>query len=323
MLLEDRFGRRFGYVRVSLTEACNFRCGYCLPDGYRPTDQPVFLSKDEVVRLVRALSLLGVEKIRLTGGEPSLRSDLVAIAAEIKQIPSIKTLCLTTNGYRLEGHAKDYAKAGIEQINLSIDSLKPDRFFTLTGTPKLEAVMSGLEAALDAGITVKINAVLHKGVNEDELEDFITLSRRLNIAVRFIELMQTGDNKPYFDKYHLSNRVMRERLETMGFLPLKREQWAGPAVDYTDLNGARIGLISPYGQGFCDSCNRLRISARGRLKLCLFGDDGVDLRPHLAKDGQEEALCDALLCALRLKKDSHQLAAFDTGTTRHLAQIGG
>ncbi len=323
--LEDDFGRRFPYLRLSVTDVCNFRCGYCLPDGYKKTGDFKFLSGEEIARLVSAFADLGVEKIRLTGGEPTLRHDLVDIAASISRIPGIRTIAMTTNGYCLKAKAESFFAAGVNALNVSVDSLQPEKFHAITGHDKLDHVLAGIEAARRAGFrNIKINTVLLKGINDGDLPEFLDWVKKEELSVRFIELMQTGDNLDYFRRHHLSADVIKSVLLARGFRLVPRRHDGGPAVEFAhpDFKG-KIGLIAPYSKDFCKTCNRLRMTARGRLMLCLFGEGGYDLRPLMQHDGQREELQDAILSALHFKRESHYLGQGITGSTPHLASLGG
>lgn len=324
-ILADRFGRAFPYLRLSITDACNFRCQYCLPNGYRKTDKMSFLSVDEISRLLRTFAGLGMTKVRLTGGEPTLRRDLCEIATHAAAIPSVKTIALTTNGYSLKKNAKAYFDAGINALNVSIDSSSPDKFFAITGHDKLRLVQEGIAAAEEAGFKkIKINSVLLKGFNDGELTDFLAYIKNSDTSIRFIELMRTGDNQVYFAAHHLSSEIIIAQLLELGFSAVPRQFDAGPAIEYQhkDYLG-KIGIIAPYSKDFCKSCNRLRVTARGKLMLCLFGEGGFDLRPFLQSDDQIQELQEEILAALNFKVQSHHLQMGQTGTTQNLAALGG
>lgn len=324
--LTDGHGRRFEYLRLSLTDMCNFRCSYCLPDGFRKqTGLPANLTVRETGRLIAAFARLGLWKVRLTGGEPSLRPELLDIARTVAATPGIRRLAMTTNGYRLTERAADYAAAGITALNVSVDSLDPARFAAITGHDRLDEVLDGIAAARLAGITsIKLNSVLMRGVNDDELEGFISFVQRHDLALRFIEVMRTNDNPDFFARHHLAGAEIAARLETLGWRPLLREAGAGPAVDYARAGQpGRIGIIAPYSKDFCATCNRLRVSARGKLHLCLFGDHGIDLRPLLASGDQIELLTARIAALTATKAPAHRLHAGDSGATPHLASIGG
>lgn len=324
-MLEDGFGRRFPYLRLSITDLCNFRCAYCLPNGYRKTGNPAFLRSAEIARLVDAFAELGVRKIRLTGGEPTTRRDFTEIAAGIAAHPRIDRLAVTTNGYRLRRHAKAWRGAGLNAVNVSVDSLDGSRFQAITGHDRLPQVLAGIDAALDAGFeSVKVNVVLLKGVNDHELPDFLAWAQSTPIAIRFIELMQTGDNRAYFRNYHLSAQGIETQLVKGGWILEPRAFSAGPAKTYRhpDYRGS-IGLITPYGKAFCAGCNRLRVTATGDLRLCLFGSQGIGLRDLLQDDRQKTRLKQRIRGQMAFKRSSHFLAYGDTGITPHLASIGG
>lgn len=324
--LADGHGRRFEYLRLSLTDICNFRCSYCLPDGYRKEgNAPSNLSVGEISRLVTAFSGLGLWKIRLTGGEPTLRPEFLEIIRAIAGIPAIRKLAMTTNGYRLAERAQSYADAGIDAINISMDSLRPERFRDITGHDRLTEILDGIAACKDAGITdIKINSVLLKGLNDAELDDFVAFAIRHGLTLRFIEVMRTNDNPAYFSNHHLRGSFVGDRLASMGWKRMARRAGAGPAVEYANPDGpGRIGIIAPYSKDFCTSCNRLRVSATGKLHLCLFGNDGVDIRPLLQDDGQQDELQARLQQLVATKRPAHLLHQGNSGMTPNLASIGG
>lgn len=325
MHLEDDFGRRFSYLRLSLTEVCNFRCQYCLPNGYRKNGSHDFLEKDEIIRLISALTPLGLWKARLTGGEPTLRPDFLSIAEGIASTPGIKRLALTTNGYRLKENAQRYRDAGISHINISIDSLKPETFKDITGHDRLTEVLDGIAAAQAAKFQrIKLNTVLLKNWNDGEFEDILNFLKDQDISLRFIELMRTGDNQEFFKRHHLSGSDVEAKLTSMGWTLAPRSPGAGPAKEFShpDYQG-QIGLIMPYSKDFCDSCNRLRVTSKGELRLCLFGEGGLSLRDLLQRDEDKERLQHRVLKLLGGKAASHDLQNGNTGATRHLASIGG
>ncbi len=324
-LIEDRFGRRFPYLRLSVTDICNFSCTYCLPDGYQKTHDDTFMTLPEIRNLVTAFAELGTWKIRLTGGEPTVRPDFMELAKTISDIPGIRRMAFTTNGYKLPERAQSFYDAGLRAINVSIDSLDPRKFHEITGHDRLEEVVDGVGAALFAGFdSVKINTVLLKGLNDDELDGFLTFVEDRPISLRFIELMQTGDNLAYFRQHHIPATVIRNKLTLRGWALQERGDAAGPAVEYAHPDYAgRIGLIAPYARDFCSTCNRLRVSARGALHLCLFGTGGHDLRPLMQDKMQKEELKDKILGLMQFKNPTHFLHEGNTGTRQHLASIGG
>jgi GTP 3',8-cyclase len=324
--LEDALGRRFNYLRLSVTDACNFRCAYCLPGGWCPApeeDSP--LRVDEIARLVAGFATLGVRKVRLTGGEPTLRKDLEEIIRAVAAVGGIERVGLTTNGYDLAHRAPALRKAGLDFVNVSVDSLDPERFAAVTGRPLLERVLAGVEGALAAGFaSVKVNAVLLRGLDEEELSRFVAWTRELPIAVRFIELMPTGCDGTFFDAHHAPVAWVADELSRRGWTPRARGATDGPAVEYVHPeHQGRVGYIAPSTQGFCDSCNRLRVSSRGALKLCLFGDQDEPLRSYLQSDADAPALALALARLVGDKPKGHRLSERCHGNTWSLALIGG
>lgn len=322
--MQDNYGRQFYYLRLSITDMCNFYCGYCLPDGYVKKDRN-FLSIEEIRRLTVAFVDLGVKKIRLTGGEPTIRKDFCEIAATLSQVPGLKKLALTTNGYHLNKNVSDYKRAGIDSITVSVDSLIPEKFHQITNHNCLNEILSGISTAQNLDFeAVKMNVVLLKGINIDEVESFIKFTRNSAISIRFIELMQTGTNLAYFQKHHIKSDFISEALLINGWQRVSRQFDAGPAIEYQhpDYQG-RIGIIAPYSKDFCTTCNRLRVSAKGELGLCLFGNIGYSLRHLLQSDQQLPDLKQFIVDKLAYKRESHYLQEGNTGMNNNFASIGG
>ncbi len=325
-MLTDAYDRRFSYLRLSVTEVCNFRCTYCLPDG---TDcgadaRSQDMNLDEIRRLVSAFAKLGTRKIRITGGEPSLRKDLVEIIRLCKATPGIETVALTTNGYRLAKDIDEWHAAGLDALNVSVDSLDHAKFEMITGHNKLQDILRGLARAVEIGIpSIKVNSVLMKHYNSESLDTFLDFVRQRPITLRLIELMRTGDNKAFFHRHHLSGDAIIQRLISNDWQEGVRGRDAGPAREYwhPEYRGS-IGLIMPYSKDFCASCNRLRVSSQGALFLCLFVDQHQSLRHLLQSDDSAPAM-NFLQQAIKGKAISHQLHHEDPGSTRQLAMIGG
>ncbi|EOB3676319.1 GTP 3',8-cyclase MoaA [Vibrio vulnificus] len=324
---EDRFHRKFYYLRLSVTDVCNFKCTYCLPDGYQPSGQKnsSFLNLSEIRRVVKAFADCGTSKVRITGGEPSLRKDFTEIIHTVASTQGIKRVATTTNGYRMEKHIGEWKEAGLNQINVSVDSLDPRMFHQITGENKFHQVMSGIDRAFEVGFEqVKVNVVLMKDLNHNELPAFLHWIKHRPIQLRFIELMQTGEMDTLFQQHHVSGVAIRNHLIANGWLLKVKAANDGPAQVFVhpDYQG-EIGLIMPYEKDFCASCNRLRVSAKGKLHLCLFGDRGVELRDLLQQDDQESDLIARIQSELQTKSVSHFLNEGQTGMTPHLASIGG
>lgn len=324
MALMDSFNRRFKYLRLSVTEACNFRCSYCLPNGYQKTAPHSFLSLEEIKAMAIGMAGLGVKKIRITGGEPTLRKDIIDIIKTLKTIDGIETVAMTSNGYKLEQDAQAYVDAGLDALNISIDSLQADVFAAITQHDKLPSILRGIEAVHRYGLkTIKINTVLMKQWNANAIDQFINFVKDKPYSTRFIELMETGDNAAFFKEQHVDPLSVIEHLQQKGWVEEVRQETGGPARNFRHPNyQGTVGFITPYAKNFCASCNRLRVSAKGGLQLCLFGDQDYNLRPYLL-EGETQAL-QAKICSLMgLKTESHQLHQGYTGKTSHLASIGG
>jgi cyclic pyranopterin phosphate synthase len=328
-ILKDSFGRKFPYIRLSISDVCNFKCGYCLPDGYKidRSDNRKFLNIEEIGRLAKVLSELGVSKIRLTGGEPTVRKDFFEIIKIIKENSGIKKTVMTTNGYRLNKIADDIKNSGLDGINISIDSLNADTFKKITGHDRLEEILKGIKNLQKLNFkNIKINAVLLKGVNDSkkDFDDWAQFLKNNEIDFRYIELMQTGDNIDYFNNYHVPAKKFTDYLNNNNWIIQTFGKDAGPSKNYLNPKfKGKFGVIAPYSKDFCKSCNRLRITAKGDLRLCLFGNTGINIRHLMQKDSQIEELKDLILKQLNFKKESHYLEIGDTGLTKNLSTTGG
>ena len=324
--LVDAFQRAYYYLRLSITDQCNFRCNYCLPNGYQPeANKPSFLTLSEIVRVAEAFAAMGTEKIRLTGGEPTLRKDFITIADNVANVSGIRQLGLTTNGCRMAKDVDAWQRAGITSINVSVDSLDPKMFHQITGINKFDEVMRGIERAFEIGYKkVKVNSVLMKNLNDHEFNQFLAWVKNRPIQMRFIELMQTGEMDSFFHHHHLSGEILVKKLLEQGWQLQQKAITDGPAkvFKHPDYMG-EIGLIMPYEKNFCASCNRLRVSAKGKLHLCLFGEEGIELRDLLRSDDQQSILQARIFSALQGKREHHYLHQGDTGIRQHLASIGG
>ena len=327
--LKDSFGRTFPYIRLSITDVCNFKCGYCLPNGYQvdKSDNRKFLHLEEIKRLARVFSKLGVQKIRLTGGEPTVRKDFFEIIKILKNEAEIKKVVITTNGYHLDEKAKMLVDSGLNGINISIDSLDRNTFKTITGHDRLPEILRGIQNLQDLNFdNIKVNAVLLNNINASE-KDFDTWSsfiKKNKIDFRYIELMRTGDNLDYFKKYHVSSKFFKKYLDENNWIYQTFGKDAGPSLNYInpDYEG-KFGIIAPYSKDFCKTCNRLRITSKGDLRLCLFGNTGISVRHLLQKDDQIEELQDLMLGQMKFKKESHYLELGETGLTKNLSTTGG
>lgn len=323
-LLQDTYQRQFKYIRLSLTDKCNFRCQYCLPNGYSSTNCNSSLSLNEINNLVAAVVELGVSKIRLTGGEPTLRSDLATIIASIKKFPQIETIAVTTNAYKLQTQLDDYIQSGLTNLNISVDSLDQQHFKQITGTNKLDYILESVDYALQSSLKkVKINTVLLKS-NFGELTNFLNLLRQQDLDVRFIELMETNENKQYFADNYLPASQLINELNARGWQNIASQHNDGPAKMFAhpDYRG-KIGVIAPYSKDFCTGCNRLRFTHLGALRLCLFGEQSYNLRELMQHAAQKEQLKQTIIELLTTKPKEHFLKQNKSGDVINFSKIGG
>jgi cyclic pyranopterin phosphate synthase len=328
--LVDAFGRRLTYLRVSVTDRCNLRCTYCLPeDADFPFGDRDFLSPDEIAAMVGALVRLGIRRVRLTGGEPLVRKDLLEIVRRLKALPGLENLALSTNGTELARLAPALKAAGVDRVNISVDTLDAERFRAITRRGDVAEVWRGVEAALAAGLDpVKLNAVLLQS-SRDDLERLAALTLDRPLHMRFIEMMPTGTNQHLQPGELLSADAARAALERR-FGPLAAVEAGelgprtGPAKAFR-FPGAvgTVGFITPLSHTFCAECNRLRLTARGELRLCLFADRSYPLRPLLAAADADAALEAEILRVLAEKPAEHMLTAGNFGNLMSFMQIGG
>lgn len=323
-ILVDNYHRRFQYLRLSLTELCNFKCQYCLPNGYQHNAAHHFLAFNEIKHVLNAFTELGMKKVRLTGGEPTLRRDFLDIVSLVASYPQISEVAVTTNGTRLIKQAQRWRNAGLTAINISVDSFSPRLFHLITGENKLAETLQGVDKAIEVGIPkVKVNTVLMKGVN-DNLHDYLLWLKDRPVELRFIELMETGEGSAHFQRYHLSGAVLEQQLIEQGWLLQAKQDFSGPAkVYYHHDYCGKIGLIMPYSKDFCLSCNRLRVSSLGKLHYCLFGESAIDLRDLIQQEQQKEQLKANILASLKIKPETHFLHQHKAGMTKNLSFIGG
>jgi len=329
--LIDRFGRRIDYLRISITDRCNLRCVYCLPASGVPwKPRTEMLAYEEIVRVVEAAARLGIRKVRLTGGEPLVRPDVTWIVQEIARVPGIDEVSLTTNGILLERLAAPLARAGLSRVNVSLDTLNPLKFRRLTRFGDIERVWRGIAAAERSGLDpIKFNTVVIRGVNDDELRDLARLTLDHAWHVRFIELMPVGNSGdwgeglPPADERYFSVQDMLAQLAPLGLTPAERPVGNGPARTFR-LPGAlgTVGFISPLGDHFCARCNRLRLTADGRLRSCLLLDIEVLVRDALRANADVTPLIER---AVRLKPRGHNLLKppAEQPQDRTMCQIGG
>ncbi|MEZ0328527.1 MAG: GTP 3',8-cyclase MoaA [Dissulfuribacterales bacterium] len=347
MMLSDDLGRNITYLRVSVTDRCNLQCFYCSsPDKtssqgtqdcaetcrFLPMEE--LLTDAEILRVVKTFSKLGVQKIRLTGGEPLLRPNLADIVQSISQIPSITDISLTTNGIFLLNQAQALKDAGIKRLNISLDTLQPERYKTITGHDEFQRVWDGILHCLDMGFSpVKLNVVMIKGVNDDELIDLAALTLKWPVQVRFIEFMPIGRYTSWNTSKHLSCDEMKRRIqESIGQLDsVTQGKNAGPAEVFALTNAlGNLGFISPISRHFCATCNRVRLTADGHIRLCLFSDNELDLKAAMRNGISDDELTKLLQDTIRRKPaglDKSIEGGTETGAApscrRRMSTIGG
>lgn len=325
--LQDGHNRSVSYVRISVTDRCNLRCRYCSSPTFAPHSRAQILSYEEILRLVNVLVGLGVDKVRLTGGEPLVRRHLDSLIARLNDIDGINDISLTTNGVLLEKLAAPLWAAGLRRVNISLDTLNPERFKEITGRDYFARVQAGIEAALAIGFTpVKINVVVMRGVNDDEIVKFALLTRKYPIHVRFIEYMPIGSASIWNPADMVSGTQILEKISTeITELEPVISEFGGPARLYC-LPGApgRIGVITAMSSHFCDSCNRIRVTSDGRLRACLLSDDEFDLREVLRRGEAPERIIEVVRSAVAAKSAEHGLACnAKRKCARVMSTIGG
>ena len=325
----DPFGRAIRYVRISVTDRCNLRCRYCMPNGYEGGELPAdVLTYEEIGTIAEALVGLGVKKFRLTGGEPLVRRNLEVLVAKLAAFPEVEDLALSTNAVLLRDRAQALKDAGLRRVNVSLDTLDAATFKKISVNASLEAVLDGIAAAEEVGLTpIKLNMVVMKGVNEHEIEAMARLTFQRPWTIRFIEVMpMRGDPAAQVGQF-VSTDAIRERLASVGeLIPLERDTLAGPAAGfrYPGALGS-VGFITPLSHTFCGACNRVRLTTSGKLRLCLFGESGCDLRGPLRAGATVDDLRGIILDALTRKPESHHLALGYSGPEAPvtMSSIGG
>jgi cyclic pyranopterin phosphate synthase len=317
--LTDRFSRTIDYMRVSVTDRCNLRCIYCMPpEGLSPMEHRDILRYEEIVRVLRVAAGIGVRKIRITGGEPLVRKNIPYLIQLIRDIDGIKDLSLTTNGTLLEKYAGELAAAGLNRVNVSLDSLKPDRYREITRGGDIDAVFKGIEAARKAGLVpVKINMVPIRGLNDDEITDFAGMTLDSPYQVRFIEFMPFGTRGLWKPERFIPAGEIRSVVETAGRLSPVKLRKSGPARYFKfDSAAGVIGFISPLSNHFCGECNRLRLTADGKLRPCLFSETEIDLKPALRSDGPDKEIERLIRLSIEVKPKGHNIRLQDAYLNR-------
>lgn len=323
-MLLDRFGREVTYMRISVTDHCNLVCSYCRPKGKSPPPVSYLehLRWEDLLRIARVAVSLGIRRLRVTGGEPLVRSGIVSFVSSLTRLPGVEHVALTTNGTFLARYAQALKQAGVGGINVSLDTLNPQKFSLLTGQDRYHQVWEGIQEALRVGFSpIKINVVAMKGINDDEVEDFLALTRDGRFIVRFIELMPLGLSQEWTREHYLSGQSLKDLLEKKyTLLPAQETLGNGPARYFVMENGGVVGFITLFGECFCATCNRIRLTSDGWLKPCLWSPGVVNLKPLLAGEDWEAAVGKAIQDALLVKEERYDLAHAEG---LRMSEIGG
>jgi cyclic pyranopterin phosphate synthase len=330
MNLIDSYGRKIDYLRISITDHCNLKCHYCTPfSGRSHLERSEILTYEEMLNVARAAAAIGITKIRVTGGEPLVRKGVVEFCRMLSEIDGLKSLALTTNGVYLEEMAEPLFKAGVRRINISLDTLRPERFEKITGFNRLPRVMAGIRSAEQIGMNpIKINTVVMRGINDDEIEDLARLTLEKTYHVRFIELMPT-DSSAYgnYESLFISVEEFMKKIHQIGRVQIEPATDSYGPARLCKLPGAvgKVGFIAPISWHFCGSCNRLRLTADGKIKTCLFSQEEIDIKTALRAGATQNNIIDIIRQAVASKPSGHHLNAKDHqhDCQRTMRAIGG
>lgn len=323
--MTDKYGRNIDYLRISITDKCNLRCMYCmLPQGISSTSYDSILKYEEILKIVEVGIELGINKVRITGGEPLLRKGVIELIKELGRLPEIKDISMTTNGVLLPKYAFALKNAGLSRVNISLDSLNSDTYKRITGRDEFANAIEGIKAAFEADLKpIKINVVVMKDINDNELKDFVNLTKEKDLHVRFVEYMPIGDVRSFVANYYISlNELKTEIIHEMDMVPANIKS-CGPSNNYkaAGMKGT-IGFITPISNNFCSECNRIRLSADGFLRPCLANDIEVDLHDKNGKI-RKEVVREKFKEALKLKPKSHNFYKKNFLSQKNMFQIGG
>ncbi len=318
-MLEDKFGRKINYARISVTDLCNLRCAYCMPqEGVEKNFHSDILRVEEIITLASVLIESGIDKIRLTGGEPLVRKGIFDIIEGIGKIDGLKSFCLTTNAIHLNDHLARLKSSGLTNLNISVDSLVPEKFAEITRGGELDKVLTAIDHAIEMGFKVKLNAALVKGFNDSEIPDFVKLTKEKNVDVRFIELMAIGKQAGFANEHFLPADYVLTAVPELVSVESSDKSSAAVYYKLPEALG-RVGLIKPLTCKFCSNCNRIRVTADGKLKNCLHTDVEIDIKPAL---NDREQLKKLIQFAISEKPEEHKLNEGQY-IVRNMSQIGG
>ncbi len=327
VVMVDRFGRKIDYVRISVTDKCNLRCRYCMPEeGIELSPHEELLTYEEILRLVKLLSGMGFKRVRITGGEPLVRRGIVSLIDSISSVKGIEDVSMTTNGVLFHMFAQDLKAAGLRRINISLDTMKRERFSWITRRDRLSDVLRSIETALELGYNpVKVNVVLIKSFNDDELLDFGILAKENPLTVRFIEYMPTGGQSFWGKDKVFPNTEAKRLLDDAFGLEPADDFGGGPAVTYRIKGGkGKVGFISAISSHFCSTCNRIRVTPDGKVRPCLFSDLEFDIKGPMREGAGDEEIASVIKKAIASKPRSHKIFSFSfKKCQRSMRQIGG
>lgn len=322
----DKFGRRLKYLRISVTDRCNFRCKYCMPNNnFEMMECSDILRYEDILFASEVFASLGVNRIRITGGEPLVRKEICQFLDKLTKIENIQEVMLTTNGALLEKYAEDLYKAGVKRLNISLDSLIPEKNKYITGVDKTDEVMAGIKKATETGFApIKVNSVIIRDFNDDEIVNFAKLSAKYNIICRFIEFMPIGNSENWSEKNIVYGEEIINRLKDFEPKEMPRDINSGPAVNYKLNNAGIIGIITPISKHFCSECDKLRITADGKIRPCLLSDNEIDIKEALqTKD--KDLFVKQIMQSLNIKHDEHSITIREKNHDfkRTMSKIGG
>lgn len=322
----DKFGRRLKYLRISVTDRCNFRCKYCMPNNnFEMMECSDILRYEDILFASEVFASLGVNRIRITGGEPLVRKDICQFLDKLTKIDNIQEVMLTTNGSLLGKYADDLYKAGVKRLNISLDSLIPEKNKYITGVDKTDEILAGIKKAVETGFSpIKVNSVIIRDFNDDEIVKFAELSAKYNIICRFIEFMPIGNSENWNEKNIVYGDEIIKRLEAFEPKEMPRDKNSGPAVNYKLNNGGIIGIITPISKHFCSECDKLRITSDGKIRPCLLSDNEIDIKEALQKR-DKEMLIKLIMQSLNIKHDEHSITIGEQNHDfkRTMSKIGG
>lgn len=322
----DKFGRRLKYLRISVTDRCNFRCKYCMPNNnFEIMKCSDILRYEDILFASEVFASLGVNRIRITGGEPLVREGICRFLDKLTKIENIQEVMLTTNGALLEKYAEDLYKAGVKRLNISLDSLIPEKNKYITGVDKTDEVLAGIKKAAETGFTpIKVNSVIIRDFNDDEIINFAELSAKYNIICRFIEFMPIGNSENWSEKNIVYGDEIIKRLKDFEPQEMPKDKNSGPAVNYKLNNGGIIGIITPISKHFCSECDKLRITADGKIRPCLLSDNEIDIKEAL-RTRDKELLVKQIMQSLNIKHDEHSITIEEQNHDfkRTMSKIGG